>query len=149
MRYLEKNEVIFASLDRVKFYLESLIINKIEYSSYSDKLIDIIIGTFPKRTNENDISKELNISARYLQKICKECFNRNFNRLLRRIRVYIALCLMDKTSFEDKEISLNLDYSEVSSMRRDFMKELRYSPDEARELLKTKIPKELMFSSFN
>lgn len=76
MDIIELNKIIIESisLGRVKAYLKSLISNKVEFSSYSSKFINIIIESFPKRPHENDVAKRLNISVRYLQKMCKSCF---------------------------------------------------------------------------
>lgn len=149
MNYNELNEIITESISmgRVKEYLKSLILNKVEYSSYSGKFIDIIIESFPNRLHEKDIARQLNISERYLQKMCMTCFNRGYNRLQRRLRVYIALRLMYNTSLDNNEISLHLNYSENSSMSRDFEKELNCSLNEARKLLEIYRPKDLIINS--
>lgn len=145
----ELNKIITESisLGRVKAYLKSLILNKLEFSSYSGKFINIIIKFFPKRLHENEIAKQLNISVRYLQKMCMKCFNRGYNQLLRRIRVYNALRLMDNTGLNNYEIRFHLKYSECSSMSRDFEKELNCSLNEARKFLITYHPKDIMLNS--
>ena len=106
--------------------------------------MDEIIYTFPQRLTENDLANRLGISRSSLQKHWRKIFSQPYARLQRRIRVYQALRLMQHRKFDNTDIALHLNYSEESSMARDFHKELGYNPSEARRRLATHSPEQLM-----
>lgn len=51
---------------------------------------------------------------------------------------------MQKTTLDNVEIAQQLNYSEESSLARDFRKELGYSPTEARKRLTVQSPGALL-----
>jgi len=63
---------------------------------------------------------------------------------MRRLRVYQALRMMDKTGLDNTEIAIQLIYSEESGMARDFRKVIGCSPDEARKRLEMETPEEVL-----
>jgi AraC-like DNA-binding protein len=54
---------------------------------------------------------------------------------------------MKYTSLDNTEIALHLNYSEESSLARDFRKEFGFSPNEARQLLAKQTPRELLLKN--
>ena len=58
-----------------------------------------------------------------------------YSQLLRRARVFQALQMMQKTSFDNTEIALELNYTDLTNMARDFRTVLDCSPSKARENL--------------
>lgn len=102
---------------------------------HAHRMIDEIVHAFPHRITESEMAKHLGISQRWLQMTCRQAFGKTYKRLLRRIWIHQALRLMQKTTLDNVEIAQQLNYSEESSMARDFRKELDYSPTEARKRL--------------
>ncbi len=113
-------------------------------SRHVRKMIDEIIHAFPYRLHENEIARRLEISRSWVHKLCRQAFGLTFTRLLRRIWVYQALRLMQRTNLDNVEIAEQLNYSEESSLARDFRKELGYSPTEARKRLAEQSPEALL-----
>lgn len=111
---------------------------------YVRRMIDKIVQAFPHRLTEPEVAKRLGISQRWLQKTCQQAFGKTFKRLLRRIWIHQALRLMQKTTLDNLEIAQQLNYSEESSLARDFRKELGYSPTEARKRLTVQSPEALL-----
>ena len=66
---------------------------------------------------------------------------------MRRIWVYQALNMMQNTNLDNTEISLQLNYSDETSLARIFRKELGYNPTEARKRLIRYSPEELLTKS--
>jgi AraC-like DNA-binding protein len=128
----------------LKGYLQSLCPGGLAASHHVRKMVDEIMYTFPQRLKEPDMAGQLGISVSTLQKHCRDVFGKTYTRLLRRIWVHQALRLMKHTNFDNTEIALHLNYSEESSMARDFRKELDYNPTEARRRLVSHSPEELM-----
>lgn len=116
-------------------FIEKKIAGCYERSIYTKKIIDLIIKTFPKRINEKELSEELNISVRWLQKECKIAFAITFKKLLRIIWVYQAVRLIENTDFDNNSLAMQLNYKELSSMNRDFRKVLNLTPNDARKKL--------------
>ena len=98
---------------------------------------------FPQRLGENELAQRLGLSVSWLQKLCRRAFNSNLVGLFRRIRVYQALRMMKYTRLDNTEIALQLNYTEETSMARDFRKVLRLNPKEARNRLTTHSPENL------
>ncbi len=61
-----------------------------------------------------------------------------------RLRVYQALRMMQGTTFDNAEIAMHLNYSEASSLARDFRKELGYGLTIARRRLFENKPEDLL-----
>jgi AraC-like DNA-binding protein len=116
-----------------------------ERSFYSRKIVDIITHTFPQRINERQLSKELNISQRWLQKECKKAFGITYNNLAKIIRVYQALSLLNKTTLDNYEIALQLNYANETNMTRDFKKVLNITPYEAKKQFVDYTPEQLFY----
>lgn len=55
--------------------------------------------------------------------------------------------MMQYSSLDNQEIAMQLNYTEESSMARDFRKDLGYSPAEARLRLTHVTPEELLSST--
>lgn len=117
---------------------------KLASSPHINKLVDQIIQLFPHRPSANMIAKRLDISRSWLHRLCREAFGKSFSSFIRQIWVYQALRMMKYTPLDNTEIALHLNYSEESSLARDFRKELGCSPTKARQLLAQKMPKELL-----
>jgi len=113
-------------------------------SPHIGKMLDEIIYLFPHRLSAHEMAEKLGISRSWQHRLCREAFGRSFSGFIRQIWVYQAMRLMNRTSLDNTDIALHLDYSEGSSMARDFRKELGYSPNEARRLLAKKNAGELM-----
>lgn len=107
-------------------------------------MLDTVIQTFPGKINEKELCRQLGISPRWLQKVCDKVFGVTFRHLMRRLRVYQALLMMQGTTLDNTEIAIYLNYSEASSMARDFRKELGYGPQIARRRLFETKPKDLL-----
>lgn len=128
----------------VKAFVESCYPDSLVSSPYARKMIDEIVRAFPRRMSENEIARRLGISPSWLQKLWRRIFNCTFKRFLRRIWVYQALRLMWHTALDNGEIALQLNYSEASNLARDFRKELKCTPSEARIRLNTQKPEEML-----
>lgn len=137
---------IFEAIHRggIKEFLETAHPGSLASSPHLRKIVDEIVRAFPNRLTENEVAQRLGISRSWLQKLCRSAFKLSFHRPLRRAWVYQALRLMQYTNLDNAEIALQLNYSEKSSMARDFRKELLCSPNEARKSLAIHTPKELL-----
>jgi AraC-like DNA-binding protein len=137
---------IFEAIRRgaIKEFLETAHPGRLARSPHLRKMVDEIVHVFPNRLTEKELAQGLGISRSWLQKLCRSAFNSSFHRLLRRLWVYQALRLMQYTNLDNTEIALQLNYSEESSMARDFRKELHCSPKDARKILTSHTPKELL-----
>jgi len=133
----------------LKAYLEPCRLGEAVVSPYVRKMINEIVQAFPQPVNEGEMTARLGISRRWLQKLCGKTFGQSYIRLLRRLWVYQALHLMQQTELDNGEIALQLNYTEESSMARDFRKILGYSPGVARMHLGEKPPEELLPPIFN
>jgi AraC-like DNA-binding protein len=125
-------------------YLESCYPCSLTASPYMRKMIDEIVRTFPHRLKEGAMAQRLGISQRWFQKICQQAFGITYTHFVRRIWVHQALRLMQHTNLDNIEIALQLNYSEESSLARDFRKELGYSPGKARRRLTKHTPEDLL-----
>lgn len=139
-------DIIFETIKRggLKEFLETCCPGSLSASPHVRKMIDEIIQTFPNRINESEMARKLGISQSWLQKICRQAFGKSFPRVMRRIWIHQALRMMQHTNLDNTEIALQLNYSEESSMARDFRKELSYNPTQARQLLADHTPEELL-----
>lgn len=113
-------------------------------SPYISKLIDEIIYTFPRHLQVREFAGRLGIDRVWLHRLCKDAFGVSLTRFLRRIRIHQALRMLQHTNLDNVSIAMQLDYSEESSMAREFRKELGYCPNKARKLLIGKSPGELL-----
>jgi len=113
-------------------------------SPHLRKMLDEIIHAFPYRLHESEMSGRLGISGSWIQKLCRQILGVTFVRLMRRLWIYQALRLMQRTTLDNVEIALQLNYSEESSLARDFRKELDYNPSEARQRLAEQSPEALL-----
>ena len=116
----------------------------IEKSLHISKMVNEIVYSFPHRLHLSTLAERLRISRSWLQRQCQKAFGMTFSRLQRRIWIHQALRMMKYTSLDNTEIVLHLNYSETSNMARDFRKELSLSPTEARRLLLTSSPEEIL-----
>jgi AraC-like DNA-binding protein len=128
----------------LKKFLETYYGEKLSLSLHTGKLVDEIIKGFPHRPAANTITEKLDISRSWLHHICQEAFGKSFSRLLRLIWVHQALRMMKYTPLDNTQIALHLNYSEESSLARDFRKELACNPNKARQLLAQTTPTELL-----
>lgn len=113
-------------------------------SRHVRKMIDETIHAFPHRLHESEMARRLGISRSWVQKLCRQAFGLTFTRLMRRIWVHQALRLMQRTNLDNVEIAEQLNYSEESSLARDFRKELGCNPTEARKRLAEQSPEALL-----
>lgn len=125
-------------------YLETRWPDSMDSSPYIVKLIDEIIHVFPHRMKVGEFAARLGIDRGWLYKLCKENFGIPLTTLLRSVWVHQAMRMMQHTNLDNMDIALQLDYSEESSMAREFRKELGYSPTEARAHLTKHSPEELL-----
>lgn len=128
-------------------YLQSNIKSPYLYSPHIHKIIVEIVRSFPYRLKESEMAERLGVSRSWIQKLCRQAFGFPYTRLRRRIWVYQGLRLMQNTNLDNTEIALQLNYSEVSNLARDFRKELGLSPTAARKALIAQSPERLLGSS--
>ena len=128
----------------LKEFLNKHFLNGNDHSPYICKLIDEIVYNFPHRLNVTESANKLGIDRGWLCKLCKQTCGKSPTSLLRAIWVYQALRMMQRTNLDNLDIALHLNYTERSSMTRDFHKELGCSPSEARVLLTNHSPEELL-----
>jgi len=146
----EEKEKIVSTINKIiqhggiKKFFEYFYQDSFTLSSYTNKIIKIILNTFPNRLHENEFARQLGVTPRWIRKLCNQAFKIKFSKLMRRIWVYQALRLVKLTNFDNGEIALLLNYSEEGSMVRDFRKELGYSPTKARELLMNYNPEDML-----
>jgi DNA-binding NarL/FixJ family response regulator len=77
--------------NELKKFIENKFPGCFERTVYAKKIIDIIIYTFPKRINEDEIAIELKVSKRWMQNECKKAFRITYKKLLRIIWIYQAV----------------------------------------------------------
>lgn len=140
----EKIREIIAETIRRGGLMEFIRSSQRSTSPHVRKMIDEVIRAFPHRLHENEMAERLGISRSWLQKLCRQVFGVTFVRLMRRLWIYQALRLMQRTTLDNAEIALQLNYSEESSLARDFRKELGYNPTEARQRLVEQSPEALL-----
>lgn len=128
----------------IKKFFEFFYPDSFAFSSYTNKIIKIIINAFPNRLHENEFARQLGVTPQWFRKLCTQAFKIKFSKLMRRIWIFQALRLMQLTDFDNSEIALLLNYSEEGSMVRDFRKELGYTPNKARELLTNQKPGDML-----
>lgn len=128
----------------LKEFLNDNFLNGIDLSPYISKLIDEIVYNFPHRLNVTEYANRLEIDRGWLYKLCKQTYNKSPTSLLRTIWVHQALRMMQHSNLDNLDISLQLNYTEQSSMARDFHKELGCSPSEARVMLIKHSPEHLL-----
>ena len=128
----------------LKKFLNDHFLNNNDLSPYICKLIDEIVYNFPHRLNVTESANRLGIDRGWLCKLCKQTCGKSPTSLLRTIWVHQALRMMQHTNLDNLDIALQLNYTEQSSMARDFHKELGCSPSEARVLLTNHSPEELL-----
>jgi AraC-like DNA-binding protein len=128
----------------LKEFLNKYFLNGNDLSPYICKLIDEIVYNFPHRLNVTESANKLGIDRGWLCKLCKQNCGKSPTSLLRAIWVYQALRMMQRTNLDNLDIALHLNYSEESSMARDFHKELGCNPSEARVLLTNHSPEDLL-----
>jgi AraC-like DNA-binding protein len=119
-----------------------------EKGASSHKILNAIARAFPHRISERELSRQLGLSERWLRTLSRQAFNNTFGQLMRRIWVHQALRMMEHTDLDNTEIALHLNYSEESSMARDFRKELGFGCAEARKRLLNSTPLELIKQAF-
>lgn len=139
-------EIIAEAIRRggLREFLMSCCSSHLSTSPHVRKMIDEVIRAFPHRLHENEMAERLGISRSWLQKLCRQVFGVTFVRLMRRLWIYQALRLMQRTTLDNVEIALQLCYSEESSLARDFRKELGYNPTDARQRLAEQSPEALL-----
>lgn len=142
-------DIIFEAIEHggLKEFLEIYYKQKLPLSHHVSKLVEELIQIFPHRPSAGQIANRLGISRSWLHEICHQAFGRSYSHLLRQIWVHQALRMMKRTLLDNTEIALHLNYSEESSMARDFRKELGFSPNEARQLLAKQAPGELLLKN--
>ncbi len=128
--------------------LESCYPNALNDSPYAHKIVNAIVRGFPHRLNERELSRQLGMSERWVRTLCRDVFKNTFSQLVRRMWVHQALRMMEHTDLDNTEIALHLNYSEESSMARDFRKELGFGCAEARKRLLNSTPLELIKQAF-
>lgn len=138
--------IIFEAIRRgeLKEFLASCYPGSFAVPPHVRKMIDGIIHAFPHRLHESEMARRLGINRSWVQKLCRQAFGLTFTRLLRRLWVHQALRLMQRTNLDNVEIAVQLNYSEESSLARDFRKELGYNPTEARKRLAEQSPETLL-----
>ena len=142
---LESKEIIRIIDDAIdkhqlKIFLEKQISRCFEKTPYANKIIHIILASFPKKLSKKEIAIELNISPDWFNDKCKEAFNISYTKLIRAARIYHATRLIYMTNLDNTEIALLLNYTEESSLARDFRKVLNLSPTEVRKTLSISNP---------
>ncbi len=139
-------DIIFEAIEQggLKAYLESCCPGGLSFSPHIRKMVEEVVHAFPHRLHKNEMAQRLGISRSWLRKTCREAFGVTFTQLVRRIWIHQALRLMQHTNLDNTDIALHLNYSEESSMARDFRKTLGYNPTKARRLLTVHTPKELL-----
>lgn len=128
----------------LKEYFKSRWQDKLELSPHVSKLIDEIIHLFPHRMKVEELAGRLGIDRGWLHKLCKQTFGRPPSALIRLVWVHQALRMIQHTNLNNVDIALQLNYSEESSMAREFRKELGYNPNTARKQLAEYTPEELL-----
>ena len=104
----------------IKEHIQKLWPGSFETSLYVGKLIDEIIHAFSYRPQVRELAQRLRVDRVWLYKLCKRAFDRTPCELVRHLWVYQALRLMQRTDFDNTDIAEQLDYSDESSLVRDF-----------------------------
>ena len=125
-------------------FMESQWPESLSCSHYIRELINEIIRVFPKRLRLQEFAKKLGINRGWMYKLCQQAFGMSLKVVLRQVWIYEALRIMQESNLDNIEIALLLNYSEESSLAREFRKQLGYNPNEARKRLNHKSPEELL-----
>lgn len=133
----------------LKEFIESYYRESLSSSPRVRRIINELVHSFPHRLSSTELSQRLGISRSWLHRICQQVFRRSYSGFIRQIWVYQALRMMKQTGFDNSEIALHLNYSEESSMARDFRKELGMNPSTARLQLTQKTPEQLIQQIFH
>lgn len=133
----------------LKEFLESYYRESLSSSPHVRRIVNELVHSFPQRLSVTELSQRLGIGRSWLHRICQQVFRRSYSQFIRQIWVYQALRMMKQTGFDNTEIALHLNYSEESSMARDFRKELGITPSAARLHLAQKTPEQLIQQIFH
>ncbi len=139
-RYLFEYEIDFKELIS-KLYPEHF-----DQIPHAARIIDEVIKILPEIPDEKQVANRLNISQRALQKQLNKSLNTTFSKLARLFRVYYAMNLLYKTKYNNSEIAFKINYTEESSMARDFRVVLGLCPNETRIKLLVLTPKEILIN---
>ncbi len=108
-----------------------------------DEVISIIDKKFPQTISEDEIALRIKREKKTVQRVFINAFGMNYKKLIEAFSIYCSLILLCKTRFDITDISIKLNYSDLSNMDRDFQKVLGITPCRAREELKQITPDRL------
>lgn len=146
---MEKEKIRDIIIEAIKYgglkeFLESYYRERLSSSPHVRRIVNELAHSFPQRLSATELSQRLGISRSWLYRICQQAFRRSYSGFIRQIWVYQALRMMKQTGFDNTEIAFHLNYSEESSMARDFRKELGINPSNARQRLIKQTTEELI-----
>jgi len=141
---IEETVLKTISCNGIKKYIERTFNLNTGNSPYINKIIATIIFSFPIRPSEVHIASKLGISISWLQKLFRRTLKLGYHRFLRRIWTTQAMFLMKYSKMDNTEIAFYLNYTDESSMARDFRKELAINPTEARQILVNLTPEQVI-----
>lgn len=107
---------------------------KYDNSNYTKKIIETIVSNFDNKKNLTFTALKINCSNRTLQRAVKSAFDITFTQLIRTLKIYMALVFIQEDT-ELYDIVVELSFSELNSLNRDFKKVLGITPTTARRKL--------------
>jgi len=119
----------------LKTFIENHFPSYTKETLHVDKAIQIIDESFSKYKSLNEIAIKIKRGEKTVQRIIKNAFGIKHKQLVEAFRIYCALYLLYKTKLDITYVAINLSYSDLSSMDRDFHKVLGITPIEATEQL--------------
>ncbi len=108
-----------------------------------DEIVDIINSVFPQYISEDEISAQIKRDKKTVQRIFMSAFGIKYKYLVKTFRIYCSLILLYKARLDLTDLAINLNYSDLSNMDRDFQKVLGITPSRASAELKHLSPDKL------
>ena len=117
------------------------------YSTYelAKEIVNVVSDKYPANCSitETKLAEKLNVTCRWIQKVCAASFHITFTRLKRVLRIYAALNMLLESEQDIFGIAIDLQYTDATNLARDFKIELHLSPTNAQPLLKKTKPNKL------
>ncbi len=134
------------NIDIKKFFEENFPCNS-KNLPYIDNVKDIILKSFPHCCTEEEISEKIKRDKKTVQRLFINAFGIKYKQLIETLRIYCAIELLYNTSLDYTDIASLLNYSDLSSLDRDFNKVIGLPPGETRRELNNLSPN-LLFQQF-
>ena len=107
---------------------------------YLNEAMNIIEAVLPQSISEEEIAERIKRKKKTVQRIFIKAFGVNYKQLIAAYRIYCSLILLSEARLDITETAIKLNYSDLSSMDRDFKKVLGITPCKVKAELKNTDP---------